>query len=152
MRGSIPLLTLAAAWVYVAADHGHTPYDELFNSAGAEYGVPPNLLRAVARSESGFNPAAIGAAGERGMMQLTRATASSVGLDWARALEPRENVRAAARYFVTLRRNLGARWSAWTWVAAYNAGPDLEPAAKANAYALRVVYHWLGYDAGRVFA
>lgn len=147
-----PLLTLAAAWVWVAADHGRTAFDSIFEGAGADYGVPPNLLRAVARVESSFRPDAVGAAGERGMMQLTKATASSVGLPWDKAFDPRENVRAAARYLVELRRSLGTRWNAYTWAGAYNVGPDLQPAGKAATYATSVLYHWLGYDAGRVFA
>src|SRR5688572_988349 len=32
------------------------PYADLFNAAGAKYGVPPTLLAAVARVESEFNP------------------------------------------------------------------------------------------------
>ncbi|OAT80445.1 hypothetical protein A6M21_00770 [Desulfotomaculum copahuensis] len=93
--------------------------DGLFNDAAARYGLDPALLKAVARVESGWNPAAFSPAGAQGLMQLMPATAAALGVDnpW----DPRQNLEGGARYL----RNLLDRYHGRTdlALAAYNAGP-----------------------------
>ena len=61
IRGANPLLTPRACWRMGAA----------FVVASMRFGVPVDLAVAVARAESGFNPAAKSRAGATGVMQVT---------------------------------------------------------------------------------
>ena len=45
-------------------------YSEYVNKAAADYSLPPALIYAVIRTESGFNPDAQSSVGARGLMQL----------------------------------------------------------------------------------
>ena len=128
-------------------------FDATIAAAAAEYGVDPRLLWQVIRRESRFDPAAVGAAGEIGLMQVTEPAAR----EWAAAagrpdfevndlFDPDINVRAGAWY---LARALG-RWSdrdepAVFALAEYNAGRSnaLRWAAKvdtADAFLDAVTY------------
>lgn len=62
------------------------------------YRLDPILLFALMQQESTFNPQAVGAAGERGLMQLTRTTAGEVGLSWDDAFRISANTCAGAAY------------------------------------------------------
>lgn len=95
-----------------------TPYAELFNAAGAKYGVDPKLLAAVAKQESSYNPQAVSPAGARGLMQLMPATARSLGV--SDPCDPAQAVDGAAKLLRDLLREFGRTDLA---LAAYNAGP-----------------------------
>ncbi len=96
---------------------GGVPYADLFTSAGARHGVDPALLAAVAKVESGFDPAAVSPAGATGLMQFMPATAAGLGVD---PTDPASAVDGAARYLRELTDRFGSRDLA---LAAYNAGP-----------------------------
>jgi len=151
------LLGAAAGLAFAVRNHLATPYDPLFDEMGARYHVPPNLLRAIARVESGFRPDAvspenINGTKDYGLMQLNTATLRRVGLSIADAMVPRRNVDAAARLLQSIRGELGERFSSFTWPMAYNVGSDLHPAIAGEDYARRVLWHWQLYDLGRMFA
>ena len=93
------------------------PYADLFTQAGARYGVSPALLAAVAKTESGFNSAAVSPAGATGLMQFMPATAKGLGVD---ATDPASSIDGAARYLSDLTAQFGSTPLA---LAAYNAGP-----------------------------
>jgi cell wall-associated NlpC family hydrolase len=95
-----------------------TPYANLFAAAGAKHGVDPNLLVAVARQESGFNPKAVSHAGAQGLMQLMPATARGLGV--TNSFDPTQAVDGAARLLKSLIQEFGRTDLA---LAAYNAGP-----------------------------
>lgn len=95
-----------------------TPYADLFNAAGAKYGVDPKLLAAVAKQESSYNPKAVSPAGARGLMQLMPATARSLGV--TDPCDPAQAVDGAAKLLRDLLREFGRTDLA---LAAYNAGP-----------------------------
>jgi peptidoglycan DL-endopeptidase CwlO len=95
-----------------------TPYDALFAAAGRKHGVQPALLAAVAKAESGFDPAATSRAGARGLMQLMPATARGLGVD---PLVPSQAVDGAARLLSGYLRDYDGRTD--LALAAYNAGP-----------------------------
>jgi len=94
-------------------------YDGIFTAAGDRWRVPPAVLKAIARTESGLNPQARSPAGACGMMQLMPETARSLGV--RDIFDPEENIFAGARYFRTMldRFDGDTRLA----LAAYNAGP-----------------------------
>jgi hypothetical protein len=95
-----------------------TPYAGLFEAASQKYGVSSNLLAAVARQESGFNPRATSPAGAQGLMQLMPATADGLGVK--NPYDPAQAVDGAARLLSGLLDRFGSTELA---LAAYNAGP-----------------------------
>ncbi|MDG6102025.1 transglycosylase SLT domain-containing protein [Dactylosporangium aurantiacum] len=129
---------VAAAALRPAALNG-VPYAELFQQAGAKYGLPAALLAAVAKVESGYNPAAVSGAGAQGLMQLMPATARGLGVN---ALDPAQAVDGAARM---LSANLDRFGSVELALAAYNAGGGavsryggIPPFAQTQAYVPKV--------------
>ncbi len=94
------------------------PYADLFNQAGARYGVSPALLSAVAKQESGYHADAVSPAGARGLMQLMPGTAKGLGV--TNSLDPAQAVDGAARMLRDLTHRFGSTQLA---LAAYNAGP-----------------------------
>ncbi|MFS3127099.1 transglycosylase SLT domain-containing protein [Nocardioides sp. Bht2] len=95
-----------------------TPYAHLFNTAGAKYGVSPELLSAIARQESGYDPRAVSPAGAQGLMQLMPATARGLGV--TDSFNANQAVDGAARLMSDLLDRFGRTDLA---LAAYNAGP-----------------------------
>lgn len=96
------------------------PYAELVAAAARAHNVPPALLHALIKAESGYNPKARSPAGAVGLMQLMPDTAREMGVE--NALDPEDNVQGGARY---LKRMLTLFDNDITLaVAAYNAGPD----------------------------
>lgn len=71
------------------------------------YNLDKMLLFATMHQESTFNPRAIGPAGERGLMQITRATAAEVGLPWQKAFDITANICAGAAYLAQHVRERG---------------------------------------------
>ncbi|HTW13769.1 MAG TPA: transglycosylase SLT domain-containing protein [Nocardioides sp.] len=94
------------------------PYANLFTAAAERYGVQADLLAAVARQESGFDPKAVSHAGAQGLMQLMPATAKGLGV--TDSFDPAQAVDGAARLLRDLLDRFGRTDLA---LAGYNAGP-----------------------------
>jgi hypothetical protein len=116
------------------------PYADLFERAGAKYDVPPKLLAAVAKVESGYDPKAVSKAGAQGLMQLMPATARGLGVD--DAFDPAQAVNGAAKL---LSQHLREFKSVPLALAAYNAGggavhkyDGIPPFAETQAYVPKV--------------
>lgn len=62
------------------------------------YGLDPYWWAAQIEQESHYRPGAIGAAGERGLAQISKSTARVLALPWGRAFSVEENLDAGARY------------------------------------------------------
>jgi peptidoglycan DL-endopeptidase CwlO len=90
----------------------------LFEEAGSRYGVDPTLLAAVAKQESGFDPAALSSAGAEGLMQIMPATAAGLGIDPS---DPGQAIDGAAQLLSGYLNQYGG--SVPLALAAYNAGP-----------------------------
>jgi peptidoglycan DL-endopeptidase CwlO len=115
------------------------PYSDLFTKAGQKYGISPNLLAAVAKVESGYNPNAVSKAGAQGLMQIMPATARGLGVN---ALDPTQAVDGAARMLKSLLKEFDSLPLA---LAAYNAGGGavrkyggIPPYAETQAYVPKV--------------
>jgi soluble lytic murein transglycosylase-like protein len=120
---------------------GGTPFANLFQSASAKHGVPADLLVAVAKQESAFNPRAVSPAGAQGLMQLMPATARGLGV--ANSFDPAQAVDGAARLLKGLLSEFGRTDLA---LAAYNAGPGavhryngVPPYAETQNYVRRIM-------------
>ena len=68
-------------------------YGHLIEEAAEQHGVDPDLVRAVVRTESAFDPLAVSTAGAQGLMQLMPALSEELGV--TDPFDPRENVFAA---------------------------------------------------------
>lgn len=94
-----------------------TAYAPMFLSAAGKYGVPAQLLAAVAQTESGFDPNAVSSAGAEGMMQIMPSTAAGLGVD---PMDPAQAINGAAQILAGNLRQFGG--SVPLALAAYNAG------------------------------
>lgn len=103
-------------------------YYPLSGLEGLDLGVPKELVLAIARRESEFDPAVVSGAGAQGLMQVMPATAKlmadKLGVTYEAAkltTDPGYNARLGAAYLATLRAEFGA--SPVLVAAGYNAGP-----------------------------
>jgi len=116
-------LTTSEGFVSITEEFRPLPAAIAYNEAIAEaadlYNLDPNLIRAIIRAESAFNPFAVSSVGAQGLMQLMPAVAKELNvLD---PFDPRQNIFGGARYLRwLLDRNNGNLDLA---VASYNAGP-----------------------------
>ena len=93
--------------------------DAIVSRAAARYQLAPELVRAVIRAESSFNPQAVSPAGAQGLMQLMPGTARDMGVE--DPFDPEQNVMGGTRYLrKMLDRYEGNLEKA---LAAYNWGP-----------------------------
>jgi len=133
---SLPLEGLAHAvrgpltrenWRVWEALHADS-YQAVLERAADGAGVEPDLVQALARQESHFEPRARSSVGASGLMQLMPGTAAGV----ARAigvsapgedalLDPIVNARLGSLYLAQLGRRFRGAWP--LAVASYNAGP-----------------------------
>lgn len=99
-------------------------FREIFERAGEEYGVDWRLLAAMGYQESHWDPDAVSPTGVRGIMMLTRKTASDLGIK--DRLDPENSIMGGARYFrQTLDRmpeSITEPDRTWMAMAAYNVG------------------------------
>lgn len=75
-------------------------YSGIIQEAASRYGFDWRLIAAQVYQESHFNPLAKSHAGALGLMQLTSATATSLGVN--KILQPAENIYAGVRYLRNL--------------------------------------------------
>lgn len=92
--------------------------DAIFTEASDKYNVPAELLKAVGKAESNFNPNAVSRCGAQGVMQLMPGTAKELGV--TDAFDAEQNIMGGAKYISGLLKKYEGNTK--LALAAYNAG------------------------------
>ncbi len=99
-------------------------YRPYFVEAAQRFDLDWRLLAAMGYQESHWNPEAVSPTGVRGIMMLTRATASELGIQ--DRIDPNDSIQGGARYFSLIKhriaRNIAEPDRSWFALAAYNIG------------------------------
>ncbi len=77
-------------------------YAAMIREAALRHSLPPALVEAMARVESGFNPRAVSNKGARGLLQVIPATGRRFGVRPDQLLEPEHNLAAGTAYLAWL--------------------------------------------------
>jgi soluble lytic murein transglycosylase-like protein len=127
-------------------------YDEHIRQAAALYQIPEELIRAVIKVESDFDPRAVSPANARGLMQLIPATADRMLV--TDIFDPRQNIYGGVRYLRILANLFNGDIE--LTLAGYNAGENavirhggIPPYPETVDYVKRVLGHYRQYRSVR---
>lgn len=116
--------------------------EDLISSAARNNGLSEELINAVVKAESNFNPGAVSPKGAMGLMQLMPGTADRYGV--ADPFDPGQNLEAGSRHLRMLLDRYGGDTE--LALAAYNAGEravetyrGVPPYEETQTYVTRVM-------------
>jgi soluble lytic murein transglycosylase-like protein len=125
-------------------------YDLYIRQAATLYQIPEELVRAVIKVESDFDPRAVSPANARGLMQLIPPTAERMLV--TDVFDPRQNIFGGVRYLRVLANLFNGDLQ--LTVAAYNAGEGavirhggIPPYEETRGYVVRVLAYYRHYRA-----
>jgi len=98
----------------------HSRYGKYIRAAAKRYSLDPELIRAIIKVESSYNPNAVSAKGAMGLMQLMPETAKEMNV--TAPFKAEENIMGGSRYLRKLLDLFGGDLR--LGLAAYNAGPS----------------------------
>jgi hypothetical protein len=126
----------------------YTRYDQYIREAAALYVIPEQLVRAVIKVESDYDPRAVSSSGACGLMQLMPTTAEI--LQVRDIHDPRENIFGGTRFLRILANAFNGDLS--LTIAGYNAGEDavvraggIPPIAETQDYVVKVTHYYRRY-------
>lgn len=118
--------------------------EEIYAEASQTYGVSTELLKAMTKQESNFNPNATSRSGAQGLMQLMPATAAGLGV--TNAYDPYQNIMGGAKYIRQMLDKYNGDVS--LALAAYNAGSNnvdkyggIPPFAETQNYVAKITQY-----------
>jgi soluble lytic murein transglycosylase-like protein len=125
---------------------GQAAFARVINQISTKHGVDANLVNALVKQESAFNPEAVSSAGAQGLMQLMPATAKGLGV--TDPMDPVQNLDGGIRYLkAKLAEHNGNIPLA---LASYNAGSGavkkyggIPPYAETQQYVKRILSNYL---------
>jgi soluble lytic murein transglycosylase-like protein len=123
-------------------------FDEHIHDAAALYQIPEELVRAVIRVESGFDPRAVSRTNARGLMQLMPETAQRMLV--TDVFDPRQNIFGGVRYLRVLANLFNGDIE--LTIAGYNAGENavishggIPPYEETRGYVVKVMQYYRYY-------
>jgi len=129
-----------------------TRFNETVHQAASLYQIPEELVRAVIKVESDYDPRAVSRAGAQGLMQLMPDTAERMQVK--DILDPRENIMGGVRYLRVLANMFNGDLG--LTLAAYNAGEGavirhggIPPYGETQDYVVKTIMYYRRYREAR---
>ncbi len=121
-------------------------YESLFRDYARDFNMDWRLLAAIGYQESHWRPNAVSPTGVRGLMMLTRNTASYIGIN--NRLDAEESIQGGAKYFRMVHEKIPERIPepdrTWFALASYNVGfGHLEDARRLTESAGKNPDRWM---------
>lgn len=144
-----------SSWKEVLLDTSESndsKFDDIIEEASKRYDLPKELIKAVIKAESNFNPIAISPKNAMGLMQLMPSTAMEMGVK--DIFDPFQNIMGGAKYL----RKMLDRFNGNLFLAlsAYNAGPErvsrsggIPDIEETKEYVDRVIKFYREYSTSR---